>query len=73
MAIVERPDGAGIGVARPRPDSREKVTGATRFEADRPVIGLLHARLVPSLYAHARIRSIDASATTCLTSAAIGA
>ncbi len=46
----------------PRPDSGEKVRGATRFAADVPVPGLLHARIVPSLYAHARIRAIDASA-----------
>jgi CO/xanthine dehydrogenase Mo-binding subunit len=55
--------GSGVvGVARPRPDSEEKVTGATRYAADLPVMGLLHARIVPSIYAHARIRSIDASA-----------
>jgi CO/xanthine dehydrogenase Mo-binding subunit len=51
-----------IGVARPRPDSNDKVRGATRYAADLPVAGLLHARIVPSLYAHARILRIDASA-----------
>jgi CO/xanthine dehydrogenase Mo-binding subunit len=66
MAIVEPRDETRIGVSRPRPDSREKVTGLTRFEADRPVIGLLHARLVPSLYAHSRIRGIDASEALAL-------
>ena len=66
MAIVEPQTDTRIGVSRPRPDSREKVTGRTRFEADRPVIGLLHARLVPSLYAHARIKGIDASAALAL-------
>ena len=66
MAIVEARSESQIGVSRPRPDSREKVTGAIRFEADRPVIGLLHARLVPSIYAHARIRGIDASEALAL-------
>ncbi|HEV8489804.1 MAG TPA: xanthine dehydrogenase family protein molybdopterin-binding subunit [Candidatus Limnocylindrales bacterium] len=51
-----------VGVSRPRVDSATKVTGATRFAADLPVPGLLYARVVPSLYAHARIRSVDASA-----------
>ncbi|MBA2315274.1 MAG: xanthine dehydrogenase family protein [Chloroflexi bacterium] len=51
-----------IGVSRARVDSDEKVRGATRYAADLPVPGLLHARIVPSIYAHARIRGIDASA-----------
>ncbi len=54
--------GGGLGVSRPRPDSNEKVRGATRFAADLPMAGLLHARIVPSLYAHARILRIDGSA-----------
>ena len=51
-----------IGVARARTDSGEKVRGATRFAADLPMPGLLHARIVPSIYAHARIRGIDVTA-----------
>ena len=52
-----------IGVSRPRADSRAKVTGTARYAADHAAPpGLLHARIVPSVYAHARIRSIDASA-----------
>ena len=35
-----------IGVARPRLDAPDKVTGATRYAADGYVHGLLHARLV---------------------------
>lgn len=62
MTVDERPASLGVGVARPRSDSEEKVRGATRYAADRPIRGLLHARIVPSLYAHARIRGIDASA-----------
>ena len=50
-----------IGVSRPRADSRAKVTGSARYAADQAAPpGLLHARIVPSVYAHARIRSIDA-------------
>jgi CO/xanthine dehydrogenase Mo-binding subunit len=66
MAIAEPRDETRIGVSRPRPDSREKVTGTIRFEADRPHMGLLHARLVPSLYAHSRIRGVDASEALAL-------
>ena len=55
-----------IGVARARVDSEEKVRGATRYAADQRQPGLLHARIVPSVYAHARIRSIDASAALAM-------
>jgi CO/xanthine dehydrogenase Mo-binding subunit len=48
-----------IGLSHPRIDSREKVTGAMRYAADLTVPGLLHARIVPSLYAHARILGIE--------------
>jgi CO/xanthine dehydrogenase Mo-binding subunit len=51
-----------IGVPRARTDSEAKVRGTTRYAADSPPPGLLHARIVPSIYAHARIRGIDASA-----------
>ena len=51
-----------IGVARPRVDAPDKVTGATRYAADGYVHGLLHARPVLATEAHARIRGIDASA-----------
>ncbi|HXG26315.1 MAG TPA: xanthine dehydrogenase family protein molybdopterin-binding subunit, partial [Candidatus Binatia bacterium] len=48
-----------VGLPRPRPDAPAKVRGATRFAADRPMRGLLHARLVLATHAHARIRSIE--------------
>jgi CO/xanthine dehydrogenase Mo-binding subunit len=51
-----------IGVALPRIDAPEKVTGATRFAADGYVHGLLHARLVLSPEAHALIRGIERDA-----------
>ncbi len=50
-------------VGRPTPlmDGQAKVTGALRFVADLPVPGLLYARLVTSLYAHAKLTRIDKS------------
>ncbi len=50
-----------VGVRRPRADGRDKVRGATRYAADVAIPGVLHARIVPAVYAHARIRSIDAT------------
>ena len=47
-----------IGVARPRIDAPDKVTGATRYAADGYVHGLLHARLVLSTEAHALIQVV---------------
>jgi CO/xanthine dehydrogenase Mo-binding subunit len=51
-----------LGVARPRIDAPDKVTGATRFGADGYVHGLLHARLVLSTESHARIRAVEKAA-----------
>jgi CO/xanthine dehydrogenase Mo-binding subunit len=51
-----------IGIARPRVDAPDKVTGATRYAADGYVHGLLHARLVLSTEAHARIRGVERDA-----------
>jgi CO/xanthine dehydrogenase Mo-binding subunit len=48
-----------IGVARPRIDAPEKVTGATRYAADGHVHGLLHARLVLATEAHALVRGVE--------------
>ncbi len=52
----------GIGVRRRRVDGEAKVRGATRYAADIPVAGLLHARPVLSHEAHARILEIDTAA-----------
>ncbi len=49
-----------VGVRRPRIDTRDKVIGATRYGGDLGLPGLLHARIVPSHYAHAMIRGVDA-------------
>src|SRR5205823_9329807 len=51
-----------VGKATRRQDGADKVKGRTRFAGDLPLAGLLHARLVLSPYAHARIVNIDTSA-----------
>src|SRR4051812_23899053 len=56
------PPQENIGVRRRRIDGEPKGRGATRFNADLQVHGLLHARLVLAAEAHARIASIDAEA-----------
>jgi CO/xanthine dehydrogenase Mo-binding subunit len=61
MTTVDETTGA-VGVRRARLDGEPKVRGATRYAADMPVQGLLHARLVQSTEAHARLSGLDASA-----------
>lgn len=56
---TERP--AQVGTSIPRQDGPDKVTGRARYAGDQLVSGLLHARLVTSPYAHARILGINAS------------
>ncbi len=56
----------GIGVSVPRFDAPEKVTGRTQYVADVQVPGMLHARLLRSPHAHARIKRIDVSRARAL-------
>ncbi len=51
-----------VGKSVRRQDAFDKLTGRTRYAGDISVSGLLHARLVLSPFAHARIVSIDTSA-----------
>jgi CO/xanthine dehydrogenase Mo-binding subunit len=51
-----------IGRSTRRQDGLDKVVGNTRFAGDLPLVGLLHARLVLSPYAHARIARVDPAA-----------
>ncbi len=51
-----------VGKSTRRIDAPDKLTGRARFAGDLPFPGLLHARLVLSPYAHARIVAIDTSA-----------
>ena len=55
-----------IGRSIPRVDGGPKVTGSARFAADIGARGLLHARPVLALPAHALIERIDASAALAL-------
>ncbi len=55
-----------IGKPTRRQDAGDKVTGRTRYAGDIPALGLLHARLVLSPYAHARILNIDTSAAMAI-------
>jgi CO/xanthine dehydrogenase Mo-binding subunit len=57
---------AAIGISAPRRDSEPKVRGTTRFAADAPVLGLLHARLILAHEAHATISAIRTDAASAL-------
>src|SRR6058998_2698779 len=59
-------DVKGIGLSIPRPDGPEKVTGQVQYVADLSPRGLLHAKLLRSPHAHARIVSIDTSRARAL-------
>ncbi|WP_097028268.1 xanthine dehydrogenase family protein molybdopterin-binding subunit [Clostridium peptidivorans] len=48
-----------IGKSVPRKESLDKVTGAAEYTDDYEAPGLLHARMVTSPYAHARIKAIE--------------
>src|SRR6267143_439198 len=59
-------DVKGIGLSIPRPDGPDKVTGQVQYVADLSLNGLLHARLLRSPHAHARITRIDTSRARAL-------
>jgi CO/xanthine dehydrogenase Mo-binding subunit len=52
---------SAIGQPKPIIDGKAKVTGTAQYLPDMQLAGMLHARLVPSSFAHANIRSIDSS------------
>ncbi|MAS34516.1 MAG: xanthine dehydrogenase [Anaerolineaceae bacterium] len=54
-------DFSAIGQPKPIIDGKAKVIGGAQYLPDMQLPGMLHARFVPSSYAHANIRSIDAS------------
>src|SRR6266699_6216255 len=54
-------DVKGVGLSIPRPDGPEKVTGRVQYVADIKPRGMLHAKLLRSPHAHARILRIDTS------------
>jgi CO/xanthine dehydrogenase Mo-binding subunit len=55
-----------VGTRPNRPDGLDKVTGRARYGADFAAPGMLFAAVVRSPHAHARIKSIDASAALAL-------
>ena len=59
MAMKTTREVRGVGLSIPRPDSPEKVTGQVQYVADLQPRGLLHAKLLRSPHAHARILRID--------------
>src|SRR5213596_1763553 len=59
-------DVKGIGLSIPRPDAPEKVTGVVQYVADLSPRGLLHAKLLRSPHAHARILKVDVSRARAL-------
>ncbi len=52
---------AGHAAAPPRIDAPAKVTGTARYTADVRLPGMLHAKVLRSRHAHARLISVDAS------------
>ena len=55
-----------IGTRPVRHDGVDKVTGAARYGADISLPGMLHAKVLRSPHAHARIRRIDTSRAEAL-------
>jgi CO/xanthine dehydrogenase Mo-binding subunit len=55
-----------VGMSIPRNDGPDKVTGRARYAGDQSLQGMLHARLVTSPYAHARILRIDTTAAQAM-------
>ncbi|MGI8963262.1 MAG: xanthine dehydrogenase family protein molybdopterin-binding subunit, partial [Thermomicrobiales bacterium] len=53
---------SAVGHRAKRLDSPPKLTGAEQFTADLKIANLLHARIVGSTYAHARINSVNKDA-----------
>ncbi|MBM3218190.1 MAG: xanthine dehydrogenase family protein molybdopterin-binding subunit [Candidatus Rokubacteria bacterium] len=59
-------DVKGVGLSIPRPDGPDKVTGKVQYVADITPRGLLHAKLLRSPHAHAKIVRIDVSKARAL-------
>lgn len=59
---MDRPNGFKFVGTRPdRPDGMDKVTGRAKFGADATAPGMLHAAIVRSPHAHAKILKIDST------------
>jgi CO/xanthine dehydrogenase Mo-binding subunit len=64
---VKTTDFKVVGLRVKRPDGLDKVTGKAKFGADAVAPGMLHAAIVRSPHAHARILKIDTSKAEALT------
>ncbi len=59
-------DADAVGQSLPQLESNEKLTGSAQYIADLYRPGMLHAAILQSPYAHARIRGYDLSAALAL-------
>src|SRR5690349_20461265 len=66
MAPTTSPALEVIGKRLPRVDAKERVTGQAIYPADMTLPGMVHARLMRSPHAHARILRIDTSKAAAL-------
>ena len=66
MSTPKKPEYRHIGKYRPRKDAREIVTGKCIYLDDFKMKDMLHAKLMPSPYAHAMIKDIDTSKAEAL-------
>jgi len=64
--LTQATQSAAIGSEIRRRDGPEKLTGQARYAGDIALPGMLHARLVLSPYASARIERIDTAAAAQL-------
>ena len=63
---MPEPTGPVHAAAAPRADAAAKVTGTARYTADVRLPGMLHAKVLRSPHAHARLVSVDASRARAL-------
>lgn len=61
MSDIETPEGIAVGRSTPKLENREKVTGRAEYIDDLYRPGMLHAAILGSPFAHARILSYDVS------------
>ena len=66
MAPTSAPKLEVIGKRLPRVDARERVTGQAIYPADLALPGTVHAKLLRSPHAHARIARIDTTRAAAL-------
>jgi carbon-monoxide dehydrogenase large subunit len=66
MSAKLQPIGDTVGQSLPRIEAQEKITGQAVYTDDMILPGMLHAAVLGSDYAHARIVSCDTSAAKAL-------